>query len=175
THTNQQTNPVILKSRGDVCEAGFEFTAAPSQSLTGLLIAAPTELGLRAKNIVYRVSFLDGSAVRIGELPASAERTGNGKFLDVYQGGGSVFLDRYDVSSNLVKLSPVSLELILDGRLCIQRKNDVWNMETGSKKSCSKIATANFASPLCLVHKAGKARLSPRLACKELEDRWHTH
>lgn len=173
-HTNLQTIPVVLRERSDVCEAGFEFLPNPGQPLAGIVLAAPTELGLRAKNIVYRVSFQDGSATRIGELPISSVRTVGGFFLDVFQESGSVFLDRYELGSNSVKHSPVSLELALNGRFCIQHKDDVWNMETSSNKLCGKIARASFTSPLCLIHETGKARLSPRLACKELEDRWRT-
>ena len=172
SHANNQATPVVLKNRSDVCTAGFEFLPDPGQMLSGIVLAAPSELGLRAKNFVYRISFQDGSVVHIGELPVSSEQADDGSFWDVFQEGGSVFLNKYEVASREIRLRPVSLELVLDGCVCIQRKNDVWNIETGVKKPCKKIAVASFTSPLCLVHEGGKARLSPRLACKELEDRW---
>ena len=172
THANCPSTPVVLKGRSVVCETGFEFFPDRGQTVTGIVLAAPSELGLRAKNIVYRVSFDDGSVKEIGELPVSSEQTTNGVFLDVFQEGGSVFLDKYDITSNSVKHNPVTLELVIDGRLCVQHKDDVWNLETADKRTCGKIATASFANPLCLVHKTGKARLSHRPVCKELEDRW---
>jgi len=171
-HASRQDKPVQLKGRGDVCEAGLEYIPAPGQTLTGIVLAAPTELGLRAKTDVYHISFQDGSAVRIGDLPASSERTVAWRFVDVFQEGEAVFLDRYDVTPSLVKRRPVSLELMFDGRLCVQHKDNVWNMETGEKRTCSKIVGASFANPLCIIHETGKARLGPRLACKELEDKW---
>lgn len=158
-----------------MCETGFEFLADQGQTVKGIVLAAPSELGLRAKNIVYRVSFDDGSVREIGELPVSSEQTKNGVFLDVFQEGGSVFLDKYDITWNSVKHNSITLELVIEGRLCVQNKEDVWNLETANKRTCGKVATGSFANPLCLVHKAGKARLSRRPACKELEDRWRAH
>ena len=175
TYANRLSTPVILKGRGYMCETGFEFLSHRNQKLAGILLVAPTELGLRAKNIVYQISFQDGSANIIGELPVSSERTGDARFLDVFQEGGSAFLDRYDITSNGVSRNPITLELVFDGRLCVQHKEDVWNLETGGKKTCTKIATASFEGPVCLVHKTGKARLSSRRACKPLEDRWRAH
>lgn len=172
THTNCPSTPVVLKGRSGVCETGFEFLADQGQTVKGIVLAAPSKLGLRAKYVVYRVSFDDGSVREVGELPVSAEQTKNGVFLDVFQEGGSVFLDRYDITSNSVRHSPITLELVIDGQLCVQHKENVWNLGTADKRTCGKIATASFANPLCLVHKTGKARLSHRAACKELEDRW---
>lgn len=170
-HINAAAKPVLLKDINDVCEAGFEFHSDADQTLTGIVVTVPSELGLRAKNSLYRVSFKEGTALLIGELPVSSERIGAGVYLDVFQEGGSIFLDRYNVTSDLVRLAPASLELVLDGRLCVQRKDDVWNMDTSIKKSCSQIILASFKSPVCLAHKIGKAKLLPRLACKEIEDR----
>lgn len=172
THSNCPSTPVVLKGRSDVCELGFEFLPHPDQPLAGIVLAAPIELSLQAKNVVYRVSFHDGSAKNIGELPVSSEQTTGGVFLNVFQEGGSAFLEKYVITPNSVNHNPITLELVIDGRLCVQNKGDVWNLEVAVKRTCGKITTASFTNPLCLVHKTGKARLSHRSVCKELEDRW---
>lgn len=172
THVNQQETQVTLPNRRDVCEAGFEFMPDKGQPLTGLVLAAPIELGLHAKNTVFRVSFQDGMAKRLGELPVSAVHTSSGSFVDVFQEGGSVFLERYEVSTTQIKRTDAALELVIDGHICVQQKNDVWIIEISDGRSCRKRIVASASKPRCVVHEDSKAMLSPRQACKELEEKW---
>jgi hypothetical protein len=160
---------IIVTGRPDLCISGFEFLPDLHSRTTGLLLAAPSELGLSAKNTVYRVSF-ESSAVReIGEIPASASPGKNGTYVNILQDGGSIYQTIYTVRQDRVEISSESLELVIDGTVCLAPATNVRTIEAADGGDCPKMVIASFSNPICIAHNGGESRSAPRSACAALE------
>ncbi|HSW08869.1 hypothetical protein [Aquabacterium sp.] len=162
---------VVIPRRADICEAGYSYEAEAGQPMRGLLMLAPRELGLNAKNVVYRISFADGEALKLGELPASAERGADGRYQNVIQQAGSLFLEHYEIDAAAVRMAPVSHELVFDGELCTDAANAVHVRGIGVAGACSKRMKASMARPVCVAHRQGSDRVVPLVECEALSKR----
>lgn len=160
---------IRLQGKGEVCANGFTFIRDAEDERRGFLLISPTELGLNAKYSVYRISFIKSIAVSIGELPVSAAEIKRGVFVNVHQEGGSVYMEKYKLTPTQVERDPIGFELVMDGDVCIDKNSLVKNANQTTKSSCAKVMQATFKTPVCLTHKNGAAFLSPRTACKDIE------
>ena len=172
TLSDLKSKSILVSGRSDICDSGYAFFPDHNQPLNGVIFAAPEEIGLNEKNAIFRVSFKNGKVKRIGELPVSSENTSDNIYVNVFQSGGSLFLERYAIEAEAVNRIGSQIELVEEGRLCIDKKDDIWNVEINTAKSCKKFIEASISKPVCLFHKAGKAQLSDNASCIELETRW---
>lgn len=161
---------LVIRRRADVCGAGVVFVPEAGQPRRGLLLLAPKELGLRARNEVWRVNFDDPSQLRLGELPVSAEPVSPGVYQDLVQEGGSMFLQRYLVGAEAVVPADDSVELVFDGELCVDKPAAVFVRGIGNGP-CRQRQKLSMAKPACVQHRAGAASLVPAKACEPLMQR----
>lgn len=168
------TAPVTITSRADICAMGFEYFPSRGNPIAGILLSAPIELGLKAKNNVYRISFENGVSKIIGELPVTAEQIAEDVFQDIFQEGGSIFLNMYTITSDRLELAPRSYEMVFDGVLCIHSDGRVTLKGISNSTSCSNIRRATSETPLCVAHNASNARLTSMRECKKLEAKFRS-
>lgn len=141
---------VKILGRSDICDGGYQWLRDPVKIGIGFIIAAPLDLGLQAKSMVFRVSLLSGTALKIGEIPASAEKGSGFKFNHIFQESGSSFLDRYELSNTKVHYLGTKLELVFDGNVCIAKNGLVSRSQSIVDNNCENVIEASFKNPVCL-------------------------
>ena len=161
---------LVIRRRADVCEAGVVFVPEAGQPLRGLLLLAPKELGLRARNQVLRASFDEMSWQPLGELPVSAERIAAQTYQDLVQEGGSLFLQRYVIGAEAITPAPDSLELVFDGELCLDKPAAVFVRGIGNGV-CRQRQKVSVAKPVCVSHRDGAASVVGLKSCEALVQR----
>lgn len=159
---------IKLEQSPEVCERGFEFTAATSNSTAGLLRIAPSHLGLNAQNEVFRISFETGSATRLGEVPASADLVDDETFIQSVQQAFSIHRTVYFIQGDSIAISPDSLELVTGGTVCTDVANRVYVREIASNTDCKKSIKASFSLPVCLIHHGLAAAVSSLDRCASI-------
>ena len=169
TSSLPKTKPIVIKSRSDICEAGYEFTPYEQDMIDGFISTPPIELGLHAVNNIYSVSFLDGKSELVGQLPVSSEKISNHIYEDFLQEGGSIYRKEYKITKTAVLIEPIQLELLVNGTLCKDDPLNVWQTELNTASKCLKTTIAKPSKPLCIIHENDKAKLTKRGACHKLE------
>jgi hypothetical protein len=66
-----------------------------------------------------------------------------------------------------IELSPSSLELVIDGQVCIFP--DVRLTSSEGESACKKVAIASFSRPICISHSIQGSKITDRAACRELD------
>lgn len=161
---------LVIRRRADVCEAGVVFVPEAGQWQGGLLLLAPKELGLRARNQAWRASFDEMSLRPLGELPVSAERVGPQTYEDLVQEGGSLFLQRYVIGAEAIAPAPDSLELVFDDELYLDKPAAVLVRGIGSGP-CRQRQRVSMSKPVCVPHREGSAGVIGLKACETLVQR----
>lgn len=166
--TSNAPRKIQIPGRSDACASGFEFLPESPGSASGLLILSPSELDLRSTNTIYRVSFRTGDVLKLGNISASAERKGGG-YVDIFQEGGSIYMMEYVIGSSAVELSANSLELVIDGAVCLLPATSVRSTAGLVDPDCRKTTHGSFSNPICIAHEGKSSRQVNRAICKELE------
>ncbi|MEK8034980.1 hypothetical protein AACH06_29545 [Ideonella sp. DXS29W] len=160
--------PVQLLDITDGCRRGFEFVESSTDQLAGLIRVSPIELGLNAQNEVYRIAFKDGTAKRIGNIPAGAEPAGDNKFIHIIQQGHSIYKSTYIATETRISLSGESLELVTGGVICAESGRNAYALDISSNTNCKRRIKASHEKPVCLIH-SGPTTTQTRLdRCSEL-------
>jgi hypothetical protein len=172
TTLTQQSTPskkIIFRTQSDICENGYQLIRDTKDKDEATILLSPTELGANAKYSVYHASFSTGEAEQIGELPASAYIDESGAATNIHQEGGSIYMEKYKINRHNIEIMPTTLELVVDGSLCLDNMSNVWPLEIHNDKSCSKRVKASFSHPMCIRHEEPNHRLQPKSACNEIE------
>lgn len=157
-----------ISNREDICSGGFEIIARHGD-INQYLLASPMELGLRANAQVFLLKTSSNTALLIGELPMTADYTGNLRFIDTFQEGGSIFQNRYSINASNVTRHPQSLELAFEGTICVRSVSGVYRMDISPTQKCEQKVQATRRKPICILHNSTRAYIAPGAKCKALQ------
>jgi hypothetical protein len=160
-------NEYAIVGRSDICDNGYEIVEDKPSGVVYLL-AAPMELGLRAKRQVFRIDAVGEKVTNIGEIPASAERVTESVFVDSYQEGASVFQEKYKIEKDRVAREPASLELIFDGSVCTSAPTAIYNPRLTVGQGCKRVVNVVPSRPVCILHKGATSKIAPIAKCAPL-------
>ncbi|WP_164513457.1 hypothetical protein [Thiosocius teredinicola] len=160
------TQKKVMVSGVESCASISDYVADQEESGCWYIIVEPDVIGLNAHSRVYYYCVGSRGITPIGDLPIAAEPSGSfGEYKEIYQERGSIWLNRYLLTPNRVELGESSIEMVIDGDICVDDCNDPWDLSVADGRTCHSSIKASYESPVCIVHKRNTASLGRQGEC----------